>query len=468
MKTYQFYQKTKQILADLHTPVGLYLKLRDKFPGSFLLESSDYKGKENSISYICLCPLVNISATEKAVIIKETGKEETVFNIEKINQISGYLSAFKNAFTIENEVEKTGIFGFLSYEAVQIFEQIYFEHKNSDYPELPLLHYSFFKYILKFNHYTNELQIIEHSLQPNSDTISELLFYIESKKLSEYPFETTGSEQSFTSDSEYENQVKQGIKHCQLGNVFQIVLSKEYKQKFSGDDFKVYRNLRAVNPSPYLFYFDFGSFRLFGSSPEAQLLVKNGKATINPIAGTFKRSGNDQTDKQLAEKLLADAKENAEHVMLVDLARNDLSKHAQEVEVKRFKEVQFYSHVIHLVSEVCGTVSQQTDVCELLGATFPAGTLSGAPKHKAMQLINEIEGNKRGYYGGAVGFIGFDNSTTHAIVIRTCLSINNSLYYRAGAGVVVHSQPENERQETDHKLGAIRKAIRQFENLNQL
>jgi len=253
--------------------------------------------------------------------------------------------------------------------------------------------------------------------------------------------------------------VKKGIASCHRGDVFQIVLSRRFEQPFTGDELNVYRALRSINPSPYLFFFDYGDYKLMGSSPEAQIIIKNGKAVVHPIAGTFKRTGDDETDKKEADRLLLDAKENAEHVMLVDLARNDLSRLCDDVKVEHYREVQYFSHVIHLVSEVSGSVRPGTNPFELLAKTFPAGTLSGAPKIKAMQLIDAFEPTARGSYGGGIGFVGFDGSCNHAIMIRTFLSKQNTLVYQAGAGVVAASKPENELQEVNNKLGALKKAI---------
>jgi len=208
-----------------------------------------------------------------------------------------------------------------------------------------------------------------------------------------------------------------------------------------------------------LFYFDYGSFKIFGSSPEAHLVIKGKEATIHPIAGTFKRTGNDEADAELAKQLLDDPKENSEHVMLVDLARNDLSRTGSEVTVDTYKEVQYFSHVIHLVSKVTGLLKDNMTSSQMIAGTFPAGTLSGAPKVRAMQLINEYEQTRRGFYGGAIGFMGFNGDFNHAIMIRSFLSKGNSLFYQAGAGVVAKSSEVSELQEVNNKLAALRTAI---------
>ena len=227
----------------------------------------------------------------------------------------------------------------------------------------------------------------------------------------------------------------------------------------------MYRSLRSINPSPYLFYFDFGGFRIFGSSPETHCKVSNGRVSIDPIAGTTFRSGNEALDRQRTELLLADPKENAEHVMLVDLARNDLSRNAHDVQVDFYKEVQYYSHVIHLVSRVSGQINSGGSAVKTYIDTFPAGTLSGAPKVRAMELIGELEKHNRGAYGGCIGFIGLNGDLNQAITIRSFVSRGNVLYYQAGAGIVALSDEERELQEVGNKLGALDKAIRQAETL---
>jgi anthranilate synthase component 1 len=313
--------------------------------------------------------------------------------------------------------------------------------------------------VIIFNHFKDELYICENKFDGIESKVEDLMSIIRSKDVPVFPFKTNGVESSPINNESYLAMVKKGIEACHRGDVFQIVLSRPFLQGFTGDDFNVYRALRTVNPSPYLFYFDYGDYKIFGSSPESQVIIQNGKAIVHPIAGTFKRTGDDETDKALAVDLENDPKENAEHVMLVDLARNDLSRVCDEVTVTSFKKVQYYSHVIHLVSEVQGKVQEGKNAFSIMGSTFPAGTLSGAPKYKAMQLIDEQETTARGFYGGAVGFMGFDGSCNHAIMIRSFLSKNNTLLYRAGAGVVAASVPENELQEVNNKLGALKKAI---------
>ena len=459
--------KTKflKVISDIHTPVGVYLKLRDLYSKIFLLESSDYKGSENSLSFICFESKAQISIDNNTVntIInaKEVKKE-----IEPNKDVSHYLNDFINQFKVEQndfDYPSNGLFGYISYDSVKYFDSI--SISNPKEINIPDILYDAFKYVIVFNHYNNELIIFEHLYgDDNKSEIDKIKNIVLGKPVNPFSFKKSKEEQTNVSDIEFKKLVDRGINHCKLGDVFQIVLSKRFYQDFQGDEFQVYRALRSINPSPYLFYFDYGSFKIFGSSPEAQIVIKNNKATIYPIAGTFKRTGDDEFDKKEAEKLSNDIKENSEHVMLVDLARNDLSKVSKNVEVERFKDIQFYSHVIHLVSKVSGNIKSDKKI-DLISGTFPAGTLSGAPKHKAMQLIEEHENISREFYGGAIGFMGFNGDFNHAIIIRSFLSKNRRLFYQAGAGIVFKSNPDSENQEVYNKIEALRKAIKIAEKI---
>jgi anthranilate synthase component 1 len=459
---------SRKLLADIITPVSIYLRIRDIYPNSLLLESSDYHGNENSYSFICMKPLAGFEADNG--FIKETYPDGSEIVTEIIDKhiFNSRFSAFTNAFIqseIPADIPVDGLFGYLSYDAVQYFEKIELR-AVSDYPyKIPNARYHLYKYIIAINHYQNTLLIIENQVngEPGeSDRIESLL---NSRNVAIYSFKAAGKEQQNLSDEEFKAMVRKGREHCHLGDVFQVVLSRQFSQQFTGDEFNVYRALRSVNPSPYLFYFDYGNYKIFGSSPEAHLKIGKGKAYINPIAGTFRRTGDDENDKQLAEQLSADHKENAEHVMLVDLARNDLSRHTRNVKVESFREVQFYSHVIHLVSAVSGELKEGTTMAEMMSATFPAGTLTGAPKFMAMKIIDNCENQRRGYYGGAIGFLDFRGNFNHAILIRTFLSKANTLYYQAGAGIVASSDEEKELQEVNNKLGALRMALGIAENI---
>ena len=452
---------SKKLLSDTLTPVNIYLKLRDVFAGSILLESSDYHGQENSLSMICCEPLASFRLKNS---VAESRFPDGRDIQEQLNNLSltEKLDQFRASFEAENNSTKSGfsgcgLFGYMTYDTVKSFEEVSVQDSENGIPEVM---YTLYRYVIIVNHFTNELTLSENRVEGSEDRgidrIEQLIF---SNRFSTYSFQSVNGETSNVTDAEYIDMVKKGISHCQRGDVFQIVLSRRFSSQFKGDEFNVYRALRSINPSPYLFYFDYGSFKLFGSSPEAQLHVRDLQASIFPIAGTFKRTGNDQEDAELAGKLAADEKENAEHIMLVDLARNDMSRHAEHVKVEVFKEIQYYSHVIHLVSKVTGKLDKETSAVKIAADTFPAGTLSGAPKHMAMTLINQLENINRSFYGGAIGYLGFNNEFNHAIMIRTFLSKNNQLIYQAGAGVVSKSNPESELQEVNNKLGALRKAI---------
>ena len=459
--------KTKylKIISDIHTPVGVYLKLRDLYSKVFLLESSDYRGSENSLSFICFDSKAQISIHNN-IVKMVFDKKEVNKKIENDKGVSYYLNKFIKQFKVEkNEFNypSNGLFGYISYDCVKYFDNI--SISNPKEINIPEILYDAFKYVIVFNHFNNELIIFEH-LYGDDDIsqIEKIKNIVSGKPVNPFSFKKNNDERTNLSDTDFKKLVDKGINYCNQGDVFQIVLSKRFYQGFQGDEFQVYRALRAINPSPYLFYFDYGSFKIFGSSPEAQIVIKDDKATIYPIAGTFKRTGDDELDKKEAEKLSSDAKENSEHVMLVDLARNDLSKISKNVEVERFKDIQFYSHVIHLVSKVSGKVSSDKKI-DLISGTFPAGTLSGAPKHKAMQLIEDYENLSREFYGGAIGFMGFNGDFNHAIIIRSFLSKNRKLFYQAGAGIVYKSDRDNENQEVYNKIEALRKAIQIAEKI---
>ena len=462
MKQYNFKTSVREILADTVTPVSVYLKMRDIFPNALLLESSDHHSLENSYSFICLKPEASIEVEQFRTTRKYPDGQTETGLITKSGQLADEMEAFFDSFKAEShlpELPANGFFGYVSYDGVQYFETIKFKNPVNLAYAIPEIHYAFYHYIIAINHFQNRIQLIENLFEGEKSSLNAIEDLLTSRNFATFSFDTVDGESSNITDEEYKTMVTQGKKHCFRGDVFQIVLSRQYAQQFSGDDFNVYRALRSINPSPYLFYFDYGNYKIFGSSPEAQLQINKRKVSINPIAGTVRRTGNDEQDRLQAEKLSNDPKENAEHVMLVDLARNDLSRNATNVEVELFREVQFYSHVIHLVSKVTGILPEGSNPVRVMGDSFPAGTLSGAPKFKAMELIDQYENQNRGYYGGCIGFIGFDNRFNHAIMIRSFLSKNNTLFYQAGAGIVAASDEESELQEVGNKLAALKKAI---------
>lgn len=462
MERYQFKTNVKEILADMVTPVSVYLKMRDIFPNALLLESSDHHSLENSYSFICLKPRASIKVEQFKTTIKYPDSTIKLGEITQNGQLSDEMEQFFEQFSAQEDapaLPANGFFGYVAYDGVQYFESLKFNHPVSPAYAIPEVHYAFYQYIIAINHYQNKIQLIENLFDGDISSLNTIEDLLTSRNFATFSFETLGNENSNITDDEYRQMVTKGKAHCFRGDVFQIVLSRQYSQNFQGDDFNVYRALRSINPSPYLFYFDYGNYKLMGSSPEAQLQINKQKVSINPIAGTFRRTGNDEQDQLLAAQLASDPKENAEHVMLVDLARNDLSRNAKDVEVEIFREVQFYSHVIHLVSKVTGTLPKGANPVRVMGDSFPAGTLSGAPKFKAMELIDRYENQNRGFYGGCIGFIGFDGRFNHAIMIRSFLSKNNTLFYQAGAGIVAASNEESELQEVGNKLAALKKAI---------
>lgn len=460
MKTFKLHTFYKQILADTITPVSIYLKIRDKFANSILLESSDYRANENSFSYICFNPIATFKVENQQITTTFPDKSSVTNTITNKDQVLTELDQFSKAFQTEKSSFKfitQGLFGYIAYDAVQYFEKVDIREKSTE-NQIPEMFYSVYQNIIAINHHKNEAYIFCHSLDQNNN-INEIQQLLQAKNFASFSFRKEGHYTSNLTDDAYKNYVRLAKKHCMRGDVFQLVLSRRFSQNFKGDEFNVYRALRSINPSPYLFYFDYGSFKLFGSSPEAQLVIHNSQAEIHPIAGTFKRTGNDEQDAELARKLAVDAKENSEHVMLVDLARNDLSRSCNEVTVEKYKEIQFFSHVIHLVSKVSGKLKDKSHFLDLVAKTFPAGTLTGAPKVKAMQLIESIETTNRSFYGGAIGVMDFEGNFNHAIMIRTFLSKNHTLHFQAGAGIVESSSEENETQEVYNKLNALQKAL---------
>ena len=467
MKKVVINTECKKMLADVFTPVSIYLRLRDRFRDTILLESTDSHAAENSYSFICINAIAGIEVTStRNIEFKLPGRNPEKIEFNEPSEVPLRIGDFMKRFEITKPDIKEGkfaqgLFGYTTYDAVQFFESLTLHPspKERDLNKIPLMRYRLYQYVIAIHHFKDELFLCENKISGIESELPLVESLIMSKDVPVYPFKSKGIEISIISDEDYIEMVKKGIQSCYRGDVFQIVLSRRFEQKYTGDDFNVYRALRSINPSPYLFYFDYGDYKLMGSSPESQLIIQNGKAIIHPIAGTYKRTGDDEIDKKETERLLKDAKENAEHIMLVDLARNDLSRVCDDVEVSYFRQVQYFSHVIHLVSEVTGNIKEGSTPFDLLAKTFPAGTLSGAPKFRAMELIDEFEPASRGYYGGCIGFMGFDGSCNHAIMIRTFLSKNNTLIYQAGAGIVAASNPENELMEVNNKLGALKKAI---------
>ena len=472
MATFNYTTQTRKILADLYTPVGVYMRLRDIYPQSALMESSDYHGTENSRSFIGVHPIASIAVGHGVVTAtypdgRVEEKELPAFGEGKGEKcklaISKAFNDFIQAFHVEGEgSECCGLYGFTTFNAVRYFENIPVLDTTMEKNDAPDIYYIMYKNIIVFDHFNNTMQLITLGEEAELDALMKA---INKANVKPYDFHPVGETTSTLTDEEHKANIRRCIQHCLRGDVFQIVVSRRFVQKYEGDDFKLYRALRSINPSPYLFYFDFGGFRIFGSSPETHNRIVGDKAFIDPIAGTTKRTGNMEQDRKAAEFLRNDPKENAEHVMLVDLARNDLSCNCHGVKVDFYKDMQFYSHVIHLVSRVSGTLDEQADHIKAFIDTFPAGTLSGAPKVRAMQIISELEPHNRGAYGGCIGFIGLNGDLNQAIVIRTFISRNGELWFQAGSGVVAKSNDQYELEECNNKLGALTKAIHIAEEL---
>ena len=494
MAQYNYKTVTRKILADLYTPVGVYMRLRDIYPQSALMESSDYHGSDNSRSFIGVHPIASIAVGHGIVTAtypdgKVEKQELPAFGEGKGEEcklaISKAINDFIQSFHVEGEGKDfCGLYGFTTFNAVRYFENIPVKDTTMEKNDAPDIYYIMYKDIIVFDHFNNTMELIvlneaneeeksEEAKLENSSLstlhssleIDALLKAVNKANVKPYDFHPVGETTSTLTDEEHKANIRRCIQHCLRGDVFQIVVSRRFVQKYEGDDFKLYRALRSINPSPYLFYFDFGGFRIFGSSPETHNRIVGNKAFIDPIAGTTKRTGDMEQDRKAAEFLRNDPKENAEHVMLVDLARNDLSRNCHGVKVDFYKDMQFYSHVIHLVSRVSGTLDEGADHIKEFIDTFPAGTLSGAPKVRAMQIISELEPHNRGAYGGCIGFIGLNGDLNQAIVIRTFVSRNGELWFQAGSGVVAKSNDQYELEECNNKLGALTKAIHIAENL---
>ena len=477
MKTFQIKTISKKSLADTITPVGVFLKLRSQFKNTVILESADYHGKEHGYSHIACDPVASIIINNDIVTQTFPDGTKEVFPLKKRKDAVQVLMDFAKRFQWERKPDDApmanGMFGHISYDAVEYFENIEIQEKNPN-TEIPSIIYYVYRYVVAINHFKDEMSVYEHSFHnyeqsavSNEPSVpfEKLDFLMKMPHYATKPFKLTTEEITNYTDDEMRGIINECIKHCLRGDVFQIVPSRRFSREFLGDDFQVYRALRSVNPSPYMFYYDYEDYRIFGASPEKQIGIKGNMAEIHPIAGTFRRTGDDEKDAELARELLADPKETAEHVMLVDLARNDLSRSSDIVKVETFKEVQFYSHVIHLVSKVTGHMTEGTNPLQLVADTFPAGTLSGSPKHNAMTIINRLENVNRHIYGGAIGYMDFVGNFNHAIAIRTFMSKNNTLFYQAGMGVVAKSVVESEMNEVKIKLGALRKALEVAEGI---
>lgn len=466
MQKFKYTTVTKEILGDLYTPVSTYLKVRDLYPQSALMESSDYHSHDTGRSFIALSPMASIAVGHGTANANYPDGSNLKRNISDEYKVETAIDDFLDRFEVTGDrSEYCGVYGYTSFNAVTYFEHIAIKDDTQGQNDAPDLQYILYKYLIVFDHFNNSMTLIELVENGEPSSIDYLERIIRNHNFATYDFHSVGDTVSTLTDEQHKANIRRGIAHCRRGDVFQIVISRRFVQRYEGDDFKLYRALRSINPSPYLFYFDFGGFRIFGSSPETHCRIEDGKAYIDPIAGTTRRTGNPEQDARNAQYLRNDPKENAEHVMLVDLARNDLSRNCHDVKVEFYKDMQYYSHVIHLVSRVSGVLDDRKSSIKAFVDTFPAGTLSGAPKVRAMQLISEMEPHNRGAYGGCIGFIGFNGSLNQAITIRTFVSRNGELWFQAGSGIVSKSDDEYELQEVNSKLGALRRAITVAEQL---
>ncbi|MDE5988649.1 MAG: anthranilate synthase component I family protein [Duncaniella sp.] len=456
-------QHTRTIPADLETPVGVYLKVRDLYPQSALLESSDYHASQNAVSFIGVEPIGSFKVENEQVVLRYPEEEEIRKDIadgavDVVEELRGYIGSFRVEGTADSRISN-GFLGYTAYDAVRYFENVAIRPRETRFCDVPDMYYVLYRYLIQVDHYKNEMTIVENCPEGTVSGTDELIAVLHNNNMAQYPFKAADDLESSMSDEDFISAVKRCVGHSLRGDVFQIVPSRRFSRGFSGDEFNVYRALRCINPSPYLFYFDFGNFKVFGSSPETHLRICGKTAYIDPIAGTFRRTGDEERDRRLADELLTDEKENAEHIMLVDLARNDLSRSGGKVEIEFLKQIQYYSHVIHMVSRVKAELPEGVNQYRLFADSFPAGTLSGAPKVRAMQIIDAVEPHSRLLYGGCIGYLGFNGDINQAITIRSFLSHGGRLYCQAGAGIVARSRAESELQETRNKLGALSKAI---------
>lgn len=442
----------------MYTPVGLYYRLREMYPEVLLLESSDYSSKEDSYSFLVCDALEGLEVKDHQITYFEKSKVVgSAPVLDFVTEFQAYMASIElDSDTVS--ARYNGLFGYTGFEACKYFDNDLYTAVKPGY-ELPEIKYALYRFILVIDHVSDDLYVIETRRENEDSKVDELLKVLQRPVNTNHSFDLAGDIQTNQTDEAFKEVVSKCKQHCQRGDVFQIVPSRRFSQAYKGDEFNVYRKLRSINPSPYLFFFDYGSFKIFGSSPEAQMIVKNGVAEIHPIAGTVKRTGDLELDAQKAQELLVNPKENAEHIMLVDLARNDLSKNNSGVYVSKYRELQRFSHVYHLVSIVKGKLKPGVSSYQVFADTFPAGTLSGAPKYMAIQLIDSFEPTKRGYYGGGLGVINFNGNLNHAIMIRSFLAHQNTLYFQAGAGVVIDSTEEGELNEVNNKLAALNKAL---------
>lgn len=462
----------REFLGDTETPVTAYLKIRDK-SFSYLLESADRGKRWGRYSFIGYKPYIIILSRDRQIEIQE-GREKRILEdvTDPLNVLRELSQQFVPVLVRDLSPFQGGLVGYFNYDLVRKWERL--PGLSPEDPDLPEYLFTASRRLIIFDHLTHQIKVVafaclranedlkkayELACQEVDETIDELQRPLSSVSGGNQ-FSISDLESNFKSE-DFEEAVRKARDYIVAGDVIQVVLSQRFSGDVAGDEFILYRNLRSINPSPYMFYLNFGQIRLIGSSPEILVRLTDRKIELRPIAGTRQRGKTPEEDEALEKDLIADPKERAEHIMLVDLGRNDVGKAALpgSVNVPQLMQVERYSHVMHIVSRVEGTLRTEMDGFDLFMATFPAGTVTGAPKVRAMEVICELEPSPRGSYAGAVGYFGFSGNMDFCITIRTISIIKNRLSVQVGAGIVYDSSPEGEYQETLKKAAAMFKAI---------
>jgi anthranilate synthase component 1 len=468
-----------EILADTETPVSVYLKVRDESPYSFLLESIEGGEKIGRYSFIGFNPFSNFVIRGTTFEIQSRHPDVTVLP-KLVDGITNPIEALKKIFSHYKTATVDGLprlasgaIGYFGYETVQLIENI--PSANLDELKLDDSLLMFLDTLFVFDNVKRKLLIVSNAYVPGNSSetelrseyekaaseISKMKLILRKAVTAEMQRSVVGTMEQAVSKSEYEKMVERSIAYIVEGDIFQVLPSHRMKRKYDGDPFAVYRMLRVINPSPYMYYFSLNGLCIAGSSPELLVRVENGIVETRPLAGTRRRGKTDEEDEALAKELLADAKERAEHLMLIDLGRNDIGRISEygKVDVTEYMVIEKYSHVMHIVSNVKGKLKKGLSAIDAFFSCFPAGTLSGAPKIRAMEIIAELETVKRGIYGGAIGYLDFSGNLDSCIAIRTTIIKDGYAYFQAGAGIVYDSVPEKEYLETLMKMDAVVRAV---------
>lgn len=478
-KNYNVIPVYETITADLLTPVLAYLRIREKGEFNFLLESVEGIGRLARYSFIGRSPSSTIISNKNKIIISDKKKSEEI-NSKLLDYLSDKVDSYKHPMIEELPDFTGGIVGYLGFEVIkEVEDTIHFSNnKDDEFPEAIL---GLFDSIIAFDHFKHRIILIQNVFVKNSSNLDELYKTAKSKmeilktiiqKPVELPetFKLTGEIKDKINKVLFDQKIEKSKKNIYDGDVFQLVLSERFSSKYEGDLLNVYRALRIINPSPYMYIMEFDKdLSIIGTSPEDLLKVNKKKATILPIAGTRRRGKTDIEDLELEKELLADKKEIAEHTMLVDLARNDLGRVCKHntVEVTEMMKVHRFSHVMHIVSRVEGELKMGQNCIDALKASFPAGTVSGAPKIRAIQLIEDYEEISRGPYAGSVGYIDFKGNLDMCIAIRTLFADSKKIYWQAGAGIVADSKAEFELKEIKNKSAVLESALKYAEVIDE-